>query len=73
VLFSVEASFFVLRHRSFLFSSLQVDAMVTFILATSGHLKSFVYNKRLRRIDGRWEESQNLAHNITVFWETWLL
>lgn len=30
-----------------------------------GHLKSFVYNKRLRRIDGRWEESQNLPDNLT--------
>jgi flagellar biosynthesis GTPase FlhF len=28
-----------------------------------GHLKSFVYNKRLRRIDGRMEESQNRPEN----------
>jgi hypothetical protein len=45
--------------------------MVTFILATSGpagHLKSFLYNKRLRRIDGRREESQNLPDKNPVFW-----
>jgi len=34
------------------------------LLVLRGHLKSFVYNKRLRRIDGRWEESQNLPDNI---------